>query len=155
MKKHTHTYVHTNKQGALTQEVFHPGMRVRVWALEVDVEKRRLKLTGERPRTLPRVDYSWYLGGEEIDPREGGRGGGEGYWNAEEDDDDEYYYQNNAYEDGKGLQARGRGKRAQERMRNWNLYDDERSRYQGREEEEEPVVYDLDAMKAAKDAEEK
>jgi hypothetical protein len=55
----------------LTQDVFEPGMRLRVWAMEVDTEKRRLKLTAERPRTLPRVDYAWYLNeGTEIDAAE-------------------------------------------------------------------------------------
>lgn len=39
--------------------------------MEIDQEKRRLKLTAERPRTLPRVDYAWYLNeGEQIEASE-------------------------------------------------------------------------------------
>ena len=62
--------------------------------MEVDEEGRRLKLTAERPRSLPRVDYSWYINdGEEIE--------------AQEPRD----YINYSFEEGRGLQPRGRGQK--------------------------------------------
>ncbi len=125
-------------QGALTQEVFTPGQRLRVWAMEVDTEKRRLKLTAERPRTLPRVDYSWFMGGYEVDgdPEAPGAAttGGE--------EDDEALYAT-SYEEGQGLQARGRGKRAMERMRDWKWEED--GKRGGETKEAKEVVHDLDA----------
>jgi hypothetical protein len=134
------------KQGALTQDVFYPGQRLRVWAMEVDRDRNRLKLTGERPRSLPRVDYSWFLGGEEVEPQgpaEGratyaGAGGG----------------MSASYEDGRGLQPRGRGKKAFERMQEWQLGGRAGKGRFDKGEKDAGVVYDLDAIKAARDEEE-
>eukprot|EP00624_Nannochloropsis_granulata_P003379 evm.model.NODE_27169_length_92994_cov_27.080458.19 len=139
-------YYPKRAQGALTQDVFRPGMRLRVWAMEVDTEKRRLKLTAERPRSLPRVDYSWYMGGFEVAGSEDAPGRGF----VEEAD------LQPSYEDGQGLQARGRGKHAMERMQEWK-FDDERGRSGGRrrgEVEEEEVVHDLDAGRQRMEEEE-
>ena len=123
-------------QGALTQDVFYPGQRLRLWAMEVDNERRRLKLTGDRPRSLPRVDYSWYLGGEDVEPV-GPSEGRASYAGAGLQ----------SYEDGQGLQPRGRGKKAWERMQSWQL--DEKKK-----EEDKSAVYDLDAKRAAREQQE-
>lgn len=65
--------------------------------MEVDSEGRRLKLTGERPRSLPRVDYSWYINpGEEIEAQQS--------------------YDSYSFEEGRGLMPRGRGKKGAERL---------------------------------------
>lgn len=129
-------YYPRRSQGALTQDVFFPGMRLRVWAMEVDRGRRRLKLTGERPRSLPRVDYSWFLGGYEVAGSEAapGRGFVEEEWRRP------------LYEEGQGLQPRGRGKRAMERIREWGFETDG-----GREKE---VLHDLDAARRRKGEEE-
>lgn len=103
--------------------------------MEVDNERRRLKLTGERPRSLPRVDYSWFLGGEDVEPV-GQSEGRASYAGAGLQ----------SYEDGRGLQPRGRGKKAWERMQSWQL--DEK------EDEDKSVVYDLDAKRAAREEQE-
>jgi len=136
-------YYPKRAQGALTQDVFRPGMRLRVWAMEVDTEKRRLKLTAERPRSLPRVDYSWYMGGFEVAGSEDAPGRG---FVVEAD-------LRPSYEDGHGLQARGRGKHAMERMREWK-FDDDSVRGGGRSSrEEEEVVHNLDASRQRKEEE--
>ncbi len=117
--------------------------------MEVDRDKRRLKLTAERPRSLPRVDYSWYLGGEEVEPAsvEGraffaGAGGGAAAA---------------SYEDGRGLQPKGRGKRALERMQAWQLEGERERRGGGAggvSGATPEVVFDLDAMHKAAEGEE-
>lgn len=140
----THLHAPRHPQGALTQDVFYPGQRLRVWAMEVDKERRRLKLTGERPRSLPRVDYSWFLGGEDVEP-EGPSEGRATYAGAGLQ----------SYEDGRGLQPRGRGKKAWERMQAWQLDGDaRRSRFEDDDEEDDGVVYDLDAKRAAREQQE-
>jgi small subunit ribosomal protein S1 len=43
--------------GQWAPEVFSPGQRVRAYVKEVDQETRRVKVTGMRPKSLPRVPF--------------------------------------------------------------------------------------------------